>query len=1007
MAQETFSSPDVYEREIDNSVNSPQGPSGTPAAVVGTSRKGPAFVPVTVGNFDEFKQTFGGVDNTMYGPYAAQQWLTHRSALTYLRVLGAGANETDGQILTTQTTGRVRNAGVKFVGSVAPHDSRGRHNGAVQFLVARHTTTANEAFGMPLFTDNDTFASSEVNLVRGMIMLASGSRLIVIDGSGEANNFTAAGHDDTATLSGGKFKLVISSTLGDAFARTDNTAGVRILTASFDPTSTDYFAKVLNSDPDRFATDQHYLFADFAVDSELAAATQVAILSGTANVSNNSGEPALAYRDAFGAFDTRFKVPTSPSIISQPFGNTEYDLFRFEALDDGAYANTLYKISISSVKASVDDSQPYGSFTVEVRDFNDTDTNPRVLERFPLCSLDPKSASYVGKLIGDRHVTYNFDATVEGERRVVAFGKYANVSKYVRVVPSNSVEKALVPKDALPFGFRGMGLLKTNNTLGDRTDQLTAASVRIGGVLGLGGIASSLSGSVVPPIPFRYKVTKGATASPAVWPGQPGATELTNTPLYWGVKFERNTDPLNANVTSEKNEILSTYAKFLGIKELDTLLTGSGADIFNNNKFTLAKVTLSNASITHLTSSASDHMREAAYIRNGTMDPSNYTINDGVLGARVTLATVLAKDTAANFNKFSPFAKFTTFLCGGYDGLNFLDRDNRRMNDRSTSFDAAGGAEANYVSPGLLVNANGTGQSNSNVVSYKTAAKIMTDKQSMNHNALFVPGIREQFLTDTFANAVRDYGMAFYVMDVPPYTDQSVRLYDNDNTAPDVERTVSLFDSQVLDNSYAGAYFPDVFIDDAANKRRVKVPASVAVASAFAFNDRVGYPWFAPAGFNRAALDFVKNVTVRLNANDRNRLYDSRINPIATFPRQGFVIYGQKTLQLNPSALDRVNVRRMLLEVKRIIIGIGNALVFENNTAEVRNRFVGQASIQLGLIQGQAGVNKFQVVMNETNNTQEDKNLNRLRGKVVVVPTRTIEFISLDFVIDNNGTQFV
>jgi phage tail sheath protein FI len=253
---------------------------------------------------------------------------------------------------------------------------------------------------------------------------------------------------------------------------------------------------------------------------------------------------------------------------------------------------------------------------------------------------------------------------------------------------------------------------------------------------------------------------------------------------------------------------------------------------------------------------------------------------------------------------------------------------------------------------------------------------------------------------------VRDYGLAYYVMDIPSYDYSALRLYDDSTSRPDVAKTASAVDSRGLDNNYVGAYYPNVFIDDTTNRRRVKVPASVAAMGALAFNDRVAYPWFAPAGFNRASLDFVTNVEVRLNVNDRDVLYDSRINPIATFPRLGFVIYGQKTMQVAKSALDRVNVRRLLLEVKRIIIGIANNMVFEQNTAAVRNKFVADCVLQLGLIQAQAGVEAFQVICNETNNSQEDADLNKVNGRVVVVPTRVVEFIALDFIITNNGVSF-
>jgi phage tail sheath protein FI len=153
-------------------------------------------------------------------------------------------------------------------------------------------------------------------------------------------------------------------------------------------------------------------------------------------------------------------------------------------------------------------------------------------------------------------------------------------------------------------------------------------------------------------------------------------------------------------------------------------------------------------------------------------------------------------------------------------------------------------------------------------------------------------------------------------------------------------------------------------------------------------------------------LDFVTNVAVRLNVSDRDRLYDARVNPIATFPRQGFVIYGQKTLKINKSALDRVNVRRLLLEVKRKIIQIAQRITFEQNTPDVRNKFVAEAAVQLGLVQAQAGIEAYQVVMNESNNTQDDIDNNRLRGRIVVVPTRAIEFIALDFIVTNSGVQF-
>ena len=1002
--EQTFRSPNYYDREIDISAPQTRGPIGTPAGVIGTSNKGPAFVPITVANFDEFITTFGNLDAKKFGPYAVNEFLKHRASLTYLKVLGAGANSTDGDIATTLAIGRVKNAGFYLDGNAAAHDSKGRHNGAVQFLVARHSLQANEAFGMPMFTDNSSFSGGFANLVRGVVLLASGARMMILDGNESAvGAFTAALPDDLATPVGGKFKLVISSTLGNGFVNTDNNPGVKIYTASFDPTSADYFAKVLNSDPEQLVTYQHVLYADFAVDDEIATVVSVAVLSGSTSTSSTSGDTSLAMRKAYGAYDTRYTTPKSTMFISQPFGASEYDLFSFEALDDGEFANKLYKISISNLKASLDDANRYGSFTVQIRDWTDTDQNPIVLESFNNCSLNPNADNYVAKLIGDRKVFYNFDTTISSERRVVATGKYQNISKRVRIFVSDAVDRGLVPEKSLPFGFRGVEVLKTNDALTDVASSLNAA--RIVGVLGISS-GSALSGSIVPPIPFRFKITRGDIPTTSTFEGSPGATEAVSSQLYWGIKFERNTAPLNSNLTSEKNELLESYTKFVGIKKLDVLVTGSGADQLNNNKFTLSKVAFSNTSVSHLTGTVTDHMKEAAYIRNARLDLSNYSV-PSTIGNRITLATLLAQGTAPDFNKFSPYAKFTNMMYGGYDGVNFLDRDAKKIDDKSTSFDAGGGAEVNYVAPGILINPNGSGQINSNVFSYTTAIDIMTDPMTVNTNILCIPGIRESFISDYAMKKVRDYGLAYYIMDIPSYDYTALRLYDDSTSRPDISKTASAVDSRGLDNNYVGTYFPNVFIDDKANRRRVKVPASIAAMGALAFNDRVAYPWFAPAGFNRASLDFVTNVEVRLNVSDRDTLYDSRINPIATFPRLGFVIYGQKTMQVAKSALDRVNVRRLLLEVKRIIIGTANSMVFEQNTTAVRNKFVADSVLQLGLIQAQAGVEAFQVICNETNNSQEDVDLNRVNGRVIVVPTRVVEFIALDFIITNNGVSFI
>ena len=232
-----------------------------------------------------------------------------------------------------------------------------------------------------------------------------------------------------------------------------------------------------------------------------------------------------------------------------------------------------------------------------------------------------------------------------------------------------------------------------------------------------------------------------------------------------------------------------------------------------------------------------------------------------------------------------------------------------------------------------------------------------------------------------------------------------MRVFSKDGRRPDVQTTADRFTSRAIDNNYGAAYFPDVTITDPTG-RKINVPASVAALGGISYSDRVAYPWYAPAGFTRGALGFVTNTQVRLNSADRDTLYVARINPIARLPDVGYVIFGQKTLQIARSALDRLNVRRLLLEVKRIVSDIALTIVFEQNTAATRSRFVNAVTPQLAIIQAQQGIESFSVVMDERNNTEADVEANRLNGRIVIVPTRAVEFVVVDFIITNAGVSF-
>ena len=273
--------------------------------------------------------------------------------------------------------------------------------------------------------------------------------------------------------------------------------------------------------------------------------------------------------------------------------------------------------------------------------------------------------------------------------------------------------------------------------------------------------SAPLTASIVPPLPLRFKVTRGAVdASVNYMAGTPSTTERVDGRLFWGVKTLRiptsdaiSNPVLNANVGNTVNPLVRAYTKFQGIEKLDTLVTGSSKDAFNANKFTLARVALGNAAsnnslkdvFTEVTGTAREHMLEAAYIRDATPDRSAYTVSDRTTAGanRLTLAS-LVHTSSVIFNRFTDFAKFTNIFYGGFDGVNILDRDQYYFRDKAFSTDAGGKSGDNFAGIGLsLVDGNNQGgegrKSNSNA-SLRRAVDIKTDPiySNINVKALFI-----------------------------------------------------------------------------------------------------------------------------------------------------------------------------------------------------------------------------------------------------------------------------
>ena len=278
-------------------------------------------------------------------------------------------------------------------------------------------------------------------------------------------------------------------------------------------------------------------------------------------------------------------------------------------------------------------------------------------------------------------------------------------------------------------------------------------------------------------------------------------------------------------------------------------------------------------------------------------------------------------------------------------------------------------------------------------VAYKKALNTIQDPDFIDINMLATPGIIHAYhstVTNRAISIASNRGDCFYIMDGSKYNESVTNAVSNVGG---------------LDNNYVATYFPWVQIPNPGGGPNLWVPPSVVMLGVYANNDRIGQEWFAPAGLNRggiAALD-VKKV---LTHTDRDELYDGRVNPIASFPGQGIVAFGQKTLQSRPSALDRVNVRRLLINLKKFIASSSRFLVFEQNTAATRNRFLNIVNPYMESVQQRSGLSAFRVVMDDSNNTPEVVDRNQLVGQIFLQPTRTAEFIVLDFVVLPTGAAF-
>jgi phage tail sheath protein FI len=299
---------------------------------------------------------------------------------------------------------------------------------------------------------------------------------------------------------------------------------------------------------------------------------------------------------------------------------------------------------------------------------------------------------------------------------------------------------------------------------------------------------------------------------------------------------------------------------------------------------------------------------------------------------------------------------------------------------------------------------------------YKRAIDTCSDPETLVTDIVAVPGLTNTGLTNHLVSTCEARADALAIIDLPnvykPEAEGTATNRQSRYTGTATTAAAGL-KSRGLNSSYGATYYPWVQVTDTVSNRALFVPPSVVALGAMSYGQATQELWFAPAGFTRGGLSEgrggipVIGVTEKLSSKDRDTLYEANINPIAQFPAEGIVIFGQKTLQVTPSALDRINVRRMMIFVKREISKIASTLLFDQNVDVTWSRFTGQVNPFLATVKSRLGLNDYRVILDKTTTTPDLVDRNIMYAKIFLKPARAIEFIAIDFTITDSGASFI
>jgi len=947
-----FVSPGVFVNEIDNS-QLPASPAGEGPVIIGRAEKGPSMRPVTVSSFSEFVNIFGspvpggmGGDVWREGNQVSPMYGTY-AAQAYLR---NSSPLTYIRLLGEQTP-------TATVAGLAGWNSATGLTGAVGLFIFESGSSDN--------TMNTADTSPEGALAAIFYSTAEGTAPI-LSGTAYGPTYGAAN-----SSSAGLNSAIMSTGASYAFTgRILNASGSRSFTTSFnfDRSSEYYIRKVFNTNPQLTNSDttdppkvvNYWLgetFDQHLSDNIAEAgcyAAMIPLVSGSDKGGNHLSPVVGGQTPVIIGQDLSSNTGSYVASGSQP-------LFKFITTNDhGDWTNRNLKISIQDIKVSTNESNPYGTFTVMVRHLSDSDNVVRVLEQFNDCDLNPNSLNYIGRKIGTQARTW-----VPAERRYRTQGDWPNVSKYIRADLNSDLDAGSLDAEYLPFGWLGI--------------------VKYADVSGVSASASAASW----------------VTSSAVIPHYSASMPESGTGHDFGlVKYQT----YNSTATASINLIYPTPAM---------RLSASDGGLTNQTDAYFGFRTTRSPGSTRFAQSVADLQRPRGGIVGEFSPPTvrcersvTFSLDDLTpsptgspattvwgQGLRATGSSWTARSGSTVGVLNAGYDRFTVPVYGGYDGLDITEMDPFR----NSFIDDSANENLNYARATI-----------------KRAIDAIADPEVVTMNLASIPGCTDDGLTSHLYQTCEDRADSLAVIDIAGgFTPRHEgRTVVRNNTAAALTTLMTNLRTRGINSSYACTFYPWLRARDSINGAMLWVPPSVAAIGTFSSSQKKTQVWFAPAGFNRGGLTEgaagipIVDVSHQLRRIDRDNLYTANINPIAKFPSEGIVVFGQKTLQVTPSALDRINVRRMMIFVKKRISQIAANLLFDPNVQQTWLRFTSQVNPFLANVKTNFGLTDYKVVLDDTTTTPDLVDRNIMYARIFLKPARAIEFIAIDFNITRTGASF-